>query len=200
LRVPSCDTPVIGKAEGSPADLHGHVTALTVAPEYRRLGLARGMMHLLEHVSDTVYHGFFVDLFVRCQNALAIGMYERFGYSVYCRVRGYYGSLGLGPGAKDEEDAFGECLFRVRAAMHAGAGTDGRLLGDRYAEAAVPRSAVTVGAPQRSRYDRQRARCVLTPGRSLDIIACACIHLPYRTRGQCMTPLSLHAPSEIEKH
>ena len=33
---------VMGKAEGRDRELHGHVTAITVAPEYRRLGLADG--------------------------------------------------------------------------------------------------------------------------------------------------------------
>jgi len=33
-------------------------------------------------------------------------MYEGFGYSVYRRVREYYGQLGVGKGGKDEEDAF----------------------------------------------------------------------------------------------
>lgn len=65
-------------------------------------------MNLLELVSDDVYKGFFVDLYVRCTNDLAIDMYEGFGYSVYRRVEQYYGSLGLGKAAKDEEDAFGE--------------------------------------------------------------------------------------------
>jgi N-terminal acetyltransferase B complex catalytic subunit len=53
---------VLGKAEGSQQEWHGHVTALTVAPEYRRLGLARRMMVVLEAVSDEIYQGFFVDL------------------------------------------------------------------------------------------------------------------------------------------
>lgn len=99
---------VLGKAEGQSTDHHGHVTALTVAPEYRRLSLARKMMSLLERVSDETYHGFFVDLYVRCANGVAIGMYEGLGYSVYRRVREYYGSLGMGASGKDEEDAFGE--------------------------------------------------------------------------------------------
>lgn len=45
---------VMGKSEGSVAQetWHGHVTALTVAPEYRRLGLAAKMMNILEEVSD----------------------------------------------------------------------------------------------------------------------------------------------------
>lgn len=101
---------VIGKAEGSPHDFHGHVTALTVAPEYRRLSLARSLMNFLETVSDDVYGGLFVDLYVRCTNSIAIDLYEGLGYSVYRRVREYYGSLGLGHDAKDEEDAFGSYL------------------------------------------------------------------------------------------
>lgn len=99
---------VIGKAEGTSTEWHGHVTALTVAPEYRRLSLARKMMGLLEMVSDEIYKAFFVDLYVRCANNVAIGMYEGLGYSVYRRVREYYGNLGLGKGGRDEEDAFGE--------------------------------------------------------------------------------------------
>jgi len=100
----------MGKAEGQGAEWHGHVTAITVANEYRRLGLARKMMNFLELVSDELYKGFFVDLYVRCANKLAIDMYEGLGYSVYRRVREYYGSLGVGKGGRDEEDAFGECL------------------------------------------------------------------------------------------
>ena len=102
---------VLGKAEGSPHDFHGHVTALSVAPEYRRLSLARVLMNFLETVSDDVYGGLFVDLFVRCSNSIAIDLYEGLGYSVYRRVREYYGSFGLGPGGKDEEDAFGPSFF-----------------------------------------------------------------------------------------
>lgn len=63
---------VIGKAEGSDPgprsapsgasrsgreikERHGHVTAITVAPEYRRLGVAQGLMKLLEFASAEVY-------------------------------------------------------------------------------------------------------------------------------------------------
>lgn len=65
------------------------------------------MVNLLEMVSDEIYKGFFVDLYVRCANNVAIDMYEGFGYSVYRRIREYYGNLGLGKGGRDEEDAFG---------------------------------------------------------------------------------------------
>jgi hypothetical protein len=91
----------MGKAEGQNTNWHGHVTAVTVAPEFRRLGLAKKLMDYLENVSVELYDGYFVDLFVRVSNSLAIGMYEKFGYSVYRRVLGYYSS------ADDGEDAFG---------------------------------------------------------------------------------------------
>ncbi|KNC47890.1 N-alpha-acetyltransferase 20, NatB catalytic subunit [Thecamonas trahens ATCC 50062] len=88
---------VIGKAEGRGEDWHGHVTAVTVAPEYRRIGLASKLMDWLEEVSEKQYDGYFVDLFVRKTNTVAIGMYERLGYVIYRRVLGYYG---------DSEDAY----------------------------------------------------------------------------------------------
>lgn len=47
-------TAVMGKAEGSVAreEWHGHVTALSVAPEFRRLGLAAKLMEMLEEISE----------------------------------------------------------------------------------------------------------------------------------------------------
>lgn len=98
----------MGKAEGQYTNWHGHVTAVTVAPSYRRLGLAKMMMDELERVTDKVYRGYFVDLFVRVSNEIAINMYERLGYSVYRRVVEYYSGGGFGDGG-DDEDAFGEC-------------------------------------------------------------------------------------------
>ncbi|KAK0528382.1 N-alpha-acetyltransferase 20 [Tilletia horrida] len=92
---------VIGKAEGKARDLHGHVTAITVAPEFRRLGLAQGLMRLLEDVSSQVYDAFFVDLFVRPSNLLAVKMYEGLGYSVYRKVVEYY--HGGGANGEDED-------------------------------------------------------------------------------------------------
>lgn len=102
----------IGKAEGSSQEWHGHISVLTIAPEYRRLGLARRLIAVLEHVSDEAYSTFFVDLYVRCANSVAINMYEGMGYSVYRRFREYYGNLGVGNG-RDEEDAFGIGLIRL---------------------------------------------------------------------------------------
>eukprot|EP00475_Leptophrys_vorax_P044840 TRINITY_DN9121_c0_g2_i1.p2 TRINITY_DN9121_c0_g2~~TRINITY_DN9121_c0_g2_i1.p2 ORF type:complete len:156 (+),score=35.80 TRINITY_DN9121_c0_g2_i1:864-1331(+) len=89
---------IMGKVEGSEAKqtLHGHVTALTVSPQFRRLNLAQRMMKYLEDVSER-HDSFFVDLFVRVSNEVAIDMYSKLGYSVYRRVIGYYSG---------EEDAF----------------------------------------------------------------------------------------------
>lgn len=42
----------MGKAEGQFDNWHGHVTALTVSPDYRRLGLAVQLMNFLEDVSE----------------------------------------------------------------------------------------------------------------------------------------------------
>lgn len=46
---------LVGKAEGKGKERHGHVTAVTVSPEFRRLGLAKKMMDLLEVASSEIY-------------------------------------------------------------------------------------------------------------------------------------------------
>ncbi|CAG9462903.1 unnamed protein product [Pedinophyceae sp. YPF-701] len=88
---------ILGKVEGSGRLWHGHVTAVTVAPEYRRMGLAQRLMKSLEDTTEDVHDGYFVDLFVRKSNLVAIRMYEKFGYSIYRRIIGYYSG---------EEDAY----------------------------------------------------------------------------------------------
>mmetsp|Transcript_5767 Transcript_5767/g.9349 ORF Transcript_5767/g.9349 Transcript_5767/m.9349 type:complete len:102 (+) Transcript_5767:36-341(+) len=45
---------IMGKVEGKGTDWHGHVTAVTVAPEFRRLGLAKTLMKNLEDISENV--------------------------------------------------------------------------------------------------------------------------------------------------
>jgi N-terminal acetyltransferase B complex catalytic subunit len=95
---------VLGKAEGAGEDWHGHVSAVTVAPEYRRLGLARRLMQELERVSEDIYRGYFVDLFVRQSNVTAITMYQKLGYAVFRKVLGYYGRTSAS--VDDSENAF----------------------------------------------------------------------------------------------
>ena len=48
--------------------------------------------------SSLSHHGYFVDLYVRKSNAVAVSMYTKFGYSIYREVIGYY--MG-------EENAYG---------------------------------------------------------------------------------------------
>lgn len=80
---------IMGKAEGGGEKWHGHVTALTVAPEFRRLGLAGKLMNNLEQISEQK-KCFFVDLFVRVSNKVAVNMYRKLGYEVYRTVLEYY--------------------------------------------------------------------------------------------------------------
>ncbi|KAK5073389.1 N-alpha-acetyltransferase 20 [Exophiala xenobiotica] len=103
---------IIGKVEASPGYLqgsehylpwHGHVTALTIAPQYRRLGYARLLTRALEKACEQ-QNAWFVDLFVRESNTSAIKLYESLGYSVFRRVVDYY-SDDIG-GSMKGEDAF----------------------------------------------------------------------------------------------
>ena len=105
----------MGKLESSPAHhrllrptsylpWHGHVTALTVAPQYRRLGLAGILTSSLERGCEDA-DAYFVDLFVREGNGAAVAMYRRMGYSVYRVVDGYYSDDPTGR-KEGGEDAF----------------------------------------------------------------------------------------------
>lgn len=96
---------MLGKVEGEEAkkEWHGHVTAVTVAPECRKQGLAKLLMNYLERVTE-VHKGFFVDLFVRASNEVAITMYKKLGYDVYRTVNKYYSSSIDHSG----EDAYGK--------------------------------------------------------------------------------------------
>ena len=103
---------ILGKAEGSGKLWHGHVTAVTVSPEFRRLGVAKNLMAYLEEVSEDLYNGYFVDLFVRASNKLAQMMYTNLGYNIYRTVLGYYSG---------EEDAYGKLSIVVIVVIFAGA-------------------------------------------------------------------------------
>ena len=92
---------IMGKSESRQtlaSDWHGHVTAISVAWEYRRLGLAATLMNYLEEVSEQK-KCFFVDLFVRVSNAVAVSMYNNLGYVVFRTIPNYY----TGP---PDEDAY----------------------------------------------------------------------------------------------
>lgn len=63
-----------------------------------RLGLAATLMKFLEDVSNKKM-AFFVDLFVRVSNKIAINMYSNLGYIIYRTVLDYYSG-------DPDEDAF----------------------------------------------------------------------------------------------
>jgi N-terminal acetyltransferase B complex catalytic subunit len=67
-----------------------------VSPLARRLGHATNLTTALERVCGA-HDAWFVDLFVREENADAQKMYRKLGYSVWRRVVGYY---------NDDSDAF----------------------------------------------------------------------------------------------
>lgn len=107
-------TPIVmGKLEASPSYIegsehylpwHAHITALTVAPEARRLGIAQLLCEQLEVTADA-NNAWFVDLFVRASNTRAIQLYKKLGYSVYRVVKDYYGDNPEDP-SQDGEDAY----------------------------------------------------------------------------------------------
>ncbi|CAH2353469.1 N-terminal acetyltransferase B complex catalytic subunit Nat3p [[Candida] railenensis] len=87
---------MMGKTEGKldKKEWHTHITAVTVNPQYRRLGLASYLCKHLEYsTSGDPYNTLFVDLFVKVNNVLARQLYEKLGYGVYRRVIGYYGKV-----------------------------------------------------------------------------------------------------------
>nr|VZI50563.1 unnamed protein product [Spirometra erinaceieuropaei] len=90
---------MVAKSEGQGENWHGHVTALSVAPEYRRVGLAGRLMKGFEDTSERKAC-YFLDLFVRASNELGHSVYKKMGYVIYRRVLNYYS------GKDDDEDAF----------------------------------------------------------------------------------------------
>lgn len=90
---------IMGKAEGHMANeqWHGHVTCVSVETSFRRIGLAGGLMKGLEDISEKK-NCFFVDLFVRASNVIAVNMYKQLGYVIYRTVLEYY--------SNPDEDAY----------------------------------------------------------------------------------------------
>lgn len=67
----------------------GHITTIGVAPEHRRRGLARLLLHEIEK-SLSAHHISTVRLEVRVSNYPAQRLYEQLGYVVIQRLLGYY--------------------------------------------------------------------------------------------------------------
>lgn len=125
----------MGKVESSPdaykysehyLPWHAHITALTVAPEARRLGIGKILTEQLE-VAANANDSWFVDLFVRKSNHRAITFYKSMGYSVFRVVKDYYGDHATDP------SQFSEDAYDMRKAMRRDAeGQHTRDNGERY--------------------------------------------------------------------
>lgn len=85
---------ILGSAKTDPGKEKGHVTAVTVCDDNRRLGIASTLMGILEEMSDKCYNAQFVDLFVRPTNTMAQTMYKKLGYVLYREIINYYETLG----------------------------------------------------------------------------------------------------------
>ncbi|XP_016961763.1 N-alpha-acetyltransferase 20 [Drosophila biarmipes] len=68
---------------------HGHVSAVAVAQEYRKLGLATRMLTTLRDMMDR-QRNLYMDLFVREKNKNAIRLYESLGYVKYSWLPQFY--------------------------------------------------------------------------------------------------------------
>eukprot|EP01054_Gregarina_sp_Poly1_P010949 Gregarina_sp_Poly_1__10948@NODE_860_length_5945_cov_36_349779_g622_i0_p8_GENE_NODE_860_length_5945_cov_36_349779_g622_i0NODE_860_length_5945_cov_36_349779_g622_i0_p8_ORF_typecomplete_len152_score5_90Acetyltransf_1/PF00583_25/7e17Acetyltransf_10/PF13673_7/5_5e13Acetyltransf_4/PF13420_7/4e11Acetyltransf_7/PF13508_7/1_4e09FR47/PF08445_10/2_1e07Acetyltransf_9/PF13527_7/9_3e07GNAT_acetyltran/PF12746_7/0_00062Acetyltransf_3/PF13302_7/0_0015Gly_acyl_tr_C/PF08444_10/0_0079Acetyltransf_6/PF13480_7/0_023D len=84
---------LFAKVEGIGKNWHGHITAISITPEYRGHGVADVLLQHLEDVSRK-YGCYFVDLFVRKENTTALSLYARRGYTIYQRLNGYYSDGG----------------------------------------------------------------------------------------------------------
>ena len=55
-------------------------------------------MNYLEEITNDLHEGWYVDLFVRAGNSVAIDMYRNLGYCIYQIVHKYYASSNNIPG------------------------------------------------------------------------------------------------------
>ena len=82
-------TAYILQSEGQAEEWHGHVTTLTVSPQFRRLGIAHTLMNQLEKISEvstawdhSFYQRFVIDNAICLVQECALGHPDRFVY--YC--------------------------------------------------------------------------------------------------------------------
>ncbi|KAH8255498.1 hypothetical protein KR038_004740 [Drosophila bunnanda] len=87
-RIVDSKEPIIGDGKRQSAN-HGHISALAVAPEFRRLGLGTRLMESMRQLLDR-YRDPYLDLFVRQKNLSAISLYETLGYVKYRWLPQYY--------------------------------------------------------------------------------------------------------------
>uniref|UniRef100_A0A7E4V8R5 N-alpha-acetyltransferase 20 n=1 Tax=Panagrellus redivivus TaxID=6233 RepID=A0A7E4V8R5_PANRE len=89
---------LMGKLEGEGDQWHGHITAITVGDAFRRQGVARLLMDKFEKLCIE-QNCYFIDLYVRISNKVAVEMYTKMGYIVYQQIIEYYSG-------EDPEDGY----------------------------------------------------------------------------------------------
>jgi N-terminal acetyltransferase B complex catalytic subunit len=88
---------LIGKPQELLGIKYGHVTAISVAPQFRHGTVAKQLMTKFHNVCKSC-NCKYTDLFVRKSNINAVTFYEKLGYTVHRCITNYY----TGP---DSEDA-----------------------------------------------------------------------------------------------
>ncbi|KAH8305483.1 hypothetical protein KR018_010869 [Drosophila ironensis] len=73
--------------------IYGHVAALTVSADYRRLGVASTLMKQFSRTMR-VKGAAYVNLFMRVSNIAALQLYRSLGYVPYGTVKDYYPDPG----------------------------------------------------------------------------------------------------------
>ncbi|KAH8413547.1 hypothetical protein KR009_012268, partial [Drosophila setifemur] len=81
------------------SDLYGHVAALTVSSEYRRLGMATTLMQFFFRMME-LKGASYVNLFMRSSNEAAFDLYRSLGYAHRLTLKDYY------PDVPNPEDAY----------------------------------------------------------------------------------------------
>lgn len=80
-RVSKEDGKVLAPMVTPPKDIRGHVCCLSIEHDFRRLGIARTLMHRFNESLER-HKDWFVALYVRCKNSSAIKLYESMGFMV----------------------------------------------------------------------------------------------------------------------
>lgn len=89
---------VLSKMEEEASVVHGHITSLAVLRPYRKLGLARRLMHCAHEAMKDTFEAQYVSLHVRESNTAAKHLYiESLGYTIHDIEAKYYA---------DSEDAY----------------------------------------------------------------------------------------------
>lgn len=69
--------------------LYSHITALSIAPSYRRSGIGQNLLKLYD-LNASQDKSLFIDLFVRASNTPAIRFYTKYGYIKHELIEKYY--------------------------------------------------------------------------------------------------------------